>query len=507
MDTVQGGVFGGGGSRVGNIPRAHVSIPVMARQPQRDSPASAAPPLLQGLTPSGRTRLGGEATRVLEFKLRTVTPVYGGGARLPHAALDKGPDGKPVARPERLDARVAVRAASVAAQIRAWWRILAAVAPACRTAADLRARESALWGSVHAGTPRRSQVDVWVTHIHGGKIDTSPADDWRGYALWPARPVSDEMRDKAKGDKDKDDKTPWAPRWKHGLSFTLHLRVPKPEASDVERAVRAWVLFGGYGSRTRRGCGALTAPDADWLPAEATLAAIEAALGLDPGTLSATVGDPPMAREIPALHGSQFALGQGTHDDAMHAWKVALHWLRDFRQERGDSEWHARGQGSGNKPGRSRWPEPDKIRQLGLHDDQHTARYLRQPAWPRAVLGLPIVFSAWNNSLSLIWRRGSAPFERLASPLIVKPLPLAGDCFAPLALWLHRDDPKGGHVVLSKGKHHGEHDIHDKSAAPFGRLLGDGDEPRFEPLRVATTLREAFFAWLHKRHEDVTVSP
>jgi CRISPR-associated protein Cmr1 len=478
----------------------------MAQQPQRDSPKPTPPARLEGLAPSGRTRRGGEATQVLEFDLQTVTPVYGGGARLPHAALDTGPDGRPVARPERLNAHVAVRGASVAAEIRAWWRILEAAA--CVTAAELRNRESELWGSVHAGTPRRSQVDVWVMPIGGAERDTSPVDDAYGYALWPARPVSEAKRDDAKGDKAKNDQTPWAPRWKRGLSFALHLRMPLSKVAEVERAVRAWVLFGGYGARTRRGCGALTAPGAAWLPAEATREAIEAALGLAAGALATGAAE---ARDTPALAGGRFACGTTTAKPE-DAWKVALGWLRDFRQERGDSEWHARGQGSGNKPGRSRWPEPDKIRQLGLHSDEHEPRYGAKPAWPRAGLGLPIVFSAWQRKpdppLTLIWRTAERDFERLASPLIVKPLPLANKGFAPLALWLHRADPKGGQVVLSKGKQKGEHVIDDGSAAPFDRLLGAKDEPLFKPLRGAATLREAFFAWLRERRKsDAEVWP
>jgi len=433
--------------------------------------------------------------------LQTVTPVYGGGARLPSRAIEAGPDGHPVARPERLDPFAAVRAPSVAAQVRSWWRIL--VAPRRGTPAELRERENDLWGSVHAGEPLRSQVDVWVTDIRATAADFRKVDpDWL-YALWPARPVSEDKRGRSKDEND--EQVPWAPRWKAGLTFTLHLRVPVSGADDVARAVKAWVLFGGYGSRTRRGCGALTVPGAAWLPAEATPTAIEAVLGLEAGVLADAARD---AREIPALHGSGFAFGRQPQDDPAQAWKIALRWLRDFRQEPGDSPWHARGNSQDKKPGRSRWPEPDKIRRLGLAPaaDKHKARYGAQPAWPRAGLGLPIVFSAWQRKpdppLMLAWQTADCGFERLASPLIVKPLPLAGGRFAPLALWLHRANPKGA-IVLRQGD-----DTMPGSTAPFEPLLGDADEALFAPLRGATTLREAFFAWLRERHgEQVEVFP
>ncbi len=118
------------------------------------------------------------------------------------------------------------------------------------------------------------------------------------------------------------------------------------------------------------------------------------------------------------------------------------------------------------------------------------------------------MFSAIKPSPSLVWRDASgrsdadATRERLASPLIVKPLPLSEDRFAPLALWLHRAEPAGQVVLRDAGRH-----VQQGSAAPFGRLLGDTDKALFEPLRGSRDLKEAFFKWLGHHHRDTQVQP
>lgn len=88
--------------------------------------------------------------------------------------------------------------------------------------------------------------------------------------------------------------------------------------------------------------------------------------------------------------------------------------------------------------------------------------------------------------------------DRLASPLIVKALPLANGEFVPIALWLNRAYPQNGEVVL-RGVCN--------SAAPFDRLVAAGDQPRFSALAGRQSLREAFFYWLHARYSTTMVAP
>ena len=100
--------------------------------------------------------------------------------------------------------------------------------------------------------------------------------------------------------------------------------------------------------------------------------------------------------------------------------------------------------------------------------------------------------------------------DRLASPLIVKALPLANGDFVPCALWLFRGYPEGGHVILEPT------DIRsDRSAANFDDLLAPDDVAQYAPLGRARNappgrrLRTAFFDWLAEAYKPPvrTVAP
>jgi CRISPR-associated protein Cmr1 len=81
--------------------------------------------------------------------------------------------------------------------------------------------------------------------------------------------------------------------------------------------------------------------------------------------------------------------------------------------------------------------------------------------------------------------------ERLASPLIVKAMPLADGSFVPIALWLRRAWPNGQVVLKDKDSREPVRG----SAAPFDRLLAPGDTALYAPLEEAS-LEEAFLEWV-----------
>ncbi|MBK8175237.1 MAG: hypothetical protein IPK66_08245 [Rhodospirillales bacterium] len=81
--------------------------------------------------------------------------------------------------------------------------------------------------------------------------------------------------------------------------------------------------------------------------------------------------------------------------------------------------------------------------------------------------------------------------DRLASPLIVKALPLPDGLFLPCALWLNRASPTCGEVVLVR-----DNRVVANSAAPFDQLVAPGDDAHFEPLSGKASLRDAFLDWL-----------
>ncbi|MDW8126144.1 MAG: hypothetical protein RMJ04_15370, partial [Geminicoccaceae bacterium] len=315
-----------------------------------------------------------------------------------------------------------------------------------------------------------------------------------------------------------------APRRRPGTSFTLELRGPGERLEELRNVVRAWILFGGYGSRTRRGLGSLGVGGgarAEWLPQAATREALSALFGRDVFAPASRA-----ASETPRLAGATLLVGRTLSQKELGiiqtpplsgaelAWLTALHWLRDFRQSPNEGARRKKTivDPKSNKtkqlPGVSNWPEADVIRRLVRDEWTHEPRAEHRGTvrWPRAEFGLPIGFQFLGEGprddetkkpvrFDLVWKDPSArddeERERLASPLIVKAMPLADGKFVPIALWLDRAFPKGGVVVLRMGGEKVQ-----GSEAPFDKLLGRGDTTLFKPLAGKTSLRDAFLDWL-----------
>jgi CRISPR-associated protein Cmr1 len=436
--------------------------------------ATAKPPVA---LPERRRRVvrGGPVLETVELALELVTPVLGGAAV-----------------PRTIDAVDIVRVPSIRGQLRFWWRALAV--QRFSGSGELYRRESALFGRAADEGGGRSQVELRVRVAAASEIDESDIRLYGAgatpgaYALFPARA-------EAKG-------TETAPRRKPGTRFTLELRAPADHVEELRNALRAWILFGGYGSRTRRGLGSLAlVRDRElWLPREASLGEFERLFGRDVFAPQAVLADAELA-QTPRLAGAALLVGP-TSLEAERAWLTALHWLRDFRQGTTNG---AREPGAGNRPSISNWPEADKIRHLTGKRKDHPPRYGADPAWPRAAFGLPIVGQFQKNArdgstydepgpFELTWKDGEGLHNRLASPLIVKAMPLANGEFVPIALWLARAWPPDGEVVLRMGGQEKP-----GSAAPFDKLLGEKDPALFPPLRGKTTLRAAFLDWLAGR--------
>jgi CRISPR-associated protein Cmr1 len=294
-----------------------------------------------------------------------------------------------------------------------------------------------------------------------------------------------------------------------GTQFRLTLIAAASCESEVRNALRAWVLFGGYGGRTRRGLGSLRVLDdpSSWLPSKATREAIKALFGFD--VLAAPTSAP---GDLPWLGGAALQVGRADRD-AMKAWTTALDWLKEFRQgtsgQQGD---RAREPGTGKpqpqRPSISNWPEADKVRHLKGQTLGHAPRHNATPVWPRAGFGLPIIGQFQKNArnggrydepdaFELRWRAGNTEHDRLSSPLIVKAMPLSDGTFVPCALWLNRAYPAG--EVILRGVNN--------SSAPFDRLVAPGDTAQFSALANKQGLRAAFLDWLHAKYQTTVVAP
>lgn len=436
-------------------------------------------------TPRRRAARGGANLIDIEVRLEVITPIFGGSYAT-----------------RSIDDVDVIRAPSIRGQLRFWWRAL--YAEQCSSTEELYKRESELWGGAGTDDVRRSAVEIRICTTQGeeGEVDDSDILPYRktgAYAVWPARGTDGE---------------PTAPRRKPGTKFSLTLKVPDAgnDAIEVRNALRAWILFGGYGGRTRRGLGSLTVigDASEWLPLAPGRESFAKLFGFDIFASNPTgvaLGD------VPRLGGSALYF-EAKVQEAEGAWKGALKWLEEFRQGiSGRENERAREPGVGkeqpNRPSISNWPEADKIRHLMRKTKGHPPRHNEKPAWPRAGFGLPIVgrFQSKRrddgpydepDSFELRWRRAKDEYERLASPLIVKALPLADGTFTACALWLNRAYPANGKVFLRDKPN---------SEAPFDLLVAPGDTPRFSALANHKTLRDAFLSWLQAKSGITVVAP
>lgn len=420
--------------------------------------------------------------KTLELKLTTVTPILGGGV---------------FAR--ELDDCEVIRVPSIRGQLRFWWR---AQCDGPVTPSDLKEKETALWGGLGTGnqtTATRSRIRISVNITKNtckrSKNHVHPKDE-DFYALWPAR--------------GSDAKT-----WNPGIQFELKVTYPKKSESEIRRALSAWLCFGGYGSRTRRGVGKI-APNCqlsrELVPAKPNEPELKRLFG------DCIFASPNELSDWPRLRGMQLAVGK-PHNIPRSAWLQSLKWLEDFRQGQpangalgGHSQDYARVRGVGNRPSISNWPEADKVRQLNQGKWSHAPRHNATSVLPRATFGLPIISTYQRsardkttlnepNDYNIQWiDEQNKIHDRLASPLLIGCLPLTDEKFVPFACWLARGYPGTGKVCIQQNNRELP-----GSRADFDQLVAVGDDALFQPLRIGQKaengyrMRTAFFAWLQER--------
>lgn len=397
----------------------------------RKPPSSAPPPV------AVRSR-DDIVTQVRRYQV--ITPLFGGGVR-----------------PGQADPVTIIRGNSIRGQLRFWWR-------ACcggqfdGDLARMKQAEDHLWGTMSTDErPGISLVQVMVKVENAGRMDcpyevvNRPGHDGQprpsvrprggatapAYAAFPLQPQQGEatigMQTKAVRD---------------GIAFTLTLSFPCTDQKGVEAALWAWECFGGIGGRTRRGFGALRCITVDGqphaevppaVPAEAVHWLAEHLQHYIPGTV--------WPRDVPHLNPSMLLKVIGPPQEPVRAWQVLVNALRAFRQDRPVVR-----EPNGNQhPGRNRWPEPDAIRgRTGRVAPRHATSLFSYSKFPRAVFGLPIIFHFKDENLGdpRDTTLKAAEHERLASPLILRPIACAGGQALGLALVLEGPRTPPGGVIL-----------------------------------------------------------
>lgn len=447
----------------------------MRQGPRDESGVEQTPPRVE---PQLDRRVLGKCTLALVAQRRSyelITPLFGGGVE-----------------PGMADPVTVIRGPEVRGQLRFWWR-------ACRgggfagSLQKMKDREDQLWGAASTDKKKRpSRVEVVVVTEQAGEekrpfeVVAGPVDERTGrprprlrhdrtvvpaYAAFPLQPTDEEMRAGGPG-------MPTKPV-RIGVRFTLHLVFPEEAREEVEAALWAWETFGGIGARTRRGFGALKLVAVNGTPASPPPAQ-EVEAWLHAGLRRHVVAGVWPAG-VPHLSPDLRLKVTRPYGDPKVAWEYLIDSLRRFRQSRPG--------GSTKQPGRSRWPEPDQIRRLlNTACPRHATPVSTVGKFPRAAIGLPIVFhfkdeSSGDPSKTTLQGR-ERDHDRLASPLLLRPLACANDQAVGLAAILEGTgvgELPGG--LILKGA---------PEDFPVEAVLEPGEARKIEPLRGETDVLQAF---------------
>ncbi len=338
------------------------------------------------------------------LQVTTITPVYGGGVTA----------GEP-------DAELPVRASAIRGQLRFWWRLLHRT----HHGRALFTAERQLWGAM--GQPNRdyaSKVRLRVREVSNvrrepcARFKERPDGSYKSmpeflhnipaYAMFPGQGQV------TRGAIEKNPANVLMP----GLRFVLDVECPPDRWPEIEQTLRWWASFGGLGARTRRGLGSV------WVA----------------GLVPVTQAD---AEQV----GCRLVQKRPPQRNPHASWRTAVESLQKFRQ--GVNLGRNPGKES-NRPGRSRWPEPDALRRITGKTRVKTDSVALTPqhpagdVFPRACFGMPVIFhfqgegddqSPDPRDLSL----QPQGLDRLASPLILKAIALDAEQFAACALLLPTD--------------------------------------------------------------------
>ncbi len=364
------------------------------------------------------------------YEIQVITPIFGGGSEA-----------------GKFDPKTPIRPSSIRGNLRFWWR--ATRGTRCDTVAELRQREGEIWGTTDWPSP------VIIEIVQPEEIQPVNPQHYRNldYALFPTREKKN-------------------PLLKEGLSFVLRVcwmrqsllqalrdkenEVEKTEKSqifkeldkDVKAAIWAWINFGGIGARTRRGCGALyclrcKSNDQEIDP-EIMPPSIEGFKSWMANCISKYElkhhASPNEWSTIGELH-----LRSGS--SAISCWEASIRVLKDLRQgaDLGRNGGH----------GRSRWPEAESIRELvlttndlksrpGWHSKDQRMSTIALPAFPRAEFGMPIIIEIREERLPKSGvnikptLQRDEKKERMASPLILRPIKFRNSKFASMIIRLNK---------------------------------------------------------------------
>lgn len=314
----------------------------------------------------------GSHARFVEIDLNALTPIFKGGSGTVQAD-----EGRPF------------RAPSIRGMLRYWWRATSTLP----SAADLHHQEAKVFGGIHGQQePVASAVSVAILD-QKSTLGAGPGNKPYAFGIMGRASTDKAFHHDAKG----------------------RLRVEwrdDPAGGEVKRALRAWLLFGGIGGRSRRGAGSIW-----WTE------------GLDrPETAKDYVA---LWRDLiperhdkpwPTLAGSELLVGpERSSPDA--AWAEGLDGMRDVRASQG-----VRPDSPRSGADLLEWKREDYI------PISNAQKFTSK----RAALGLPIRFNSRGRGFSGVMEPEG--YNRYPSPLHLKVVHL-GSHYYPVILAMRGPAP------------------------------------------------------------------
>jgi CRISPR-associated protein Cmr1 len=410
--------------------------------------------------------------KVLLYEVELITPMMGGGvtAGIPDTGLP-------------------FRTRSLRGQLRMWWRILrrgeeqeSPDIDRKPTSKDWQALEQSIWGGIPADKntkPQASAVGLRIEkHASVSPLPYSRLIDTKdlAYAYFSAKANGTVVPEKH-----------LVPA---NVKFRLTVVLTDPTLEEeIHDCICYWATFGGIGARTSRGAGAVCVHRIDKVGSKTLLCVLTDSklnhlLRPQSTTSSRHFSDLGGLLRISVLCSNSRARRTNQFADAKTAHSFAIGKINAFRQGAylaRDAEEVIESNGQRRtKPGLSRWPEPHGVRvATGTNLPGHSPdpQFLGLGSAPRASFGLPIVlaFKRTDGPGDGVARdiRGRDPLtrsllppddangtvrDRMASPLVLRPVAAPGGKFYSVAVLINRnllegkppDEPRIQSVRLDK---------------------------------------------------------
>jgi CRISPR-associated protein Cmr1 len=363
------------------------------------------------------------------LQLKVITPMFGGGYKV-----------------REVDPICVIRPAAIRGHLRFWWRATAGVGHLSEK--QLFESEAKLWGSTENSglimiRTNLVQPGSKKKHSELAPKEVSKYGPREGYFLFPFQAQRKENLPEAEARKE--------------AQFEFHLLIGQywndekkqledlspQDVAGIKNAVKAWVVFGGVGARTRRGCGALQVMNndsGDWMPPSRDKQQLES-------WMKSLRDEKPAGSSYTHLKGARIIIGEECFaKDNLSATEVAWRTLGTF--------W-ARFRKGHIPPVRATY-EPtsncdwDDYRQVLVKNYFPKNPRPKSLAIAKPFLGLPIIYQRFDNAPYTRFTIEAVETGRMSSAVILKPIIFADGAVCPMVAVLSAPQPS--RITIEKHK-------------------------------------------------------